>query len=209
MSSLLFGPRKRVLVCKNNSNLPSTGSNLVSSTLISFPSPLNSYLNFRFFTPASKIYIFRSAPDTRRPRVVLEGSSPSSARRPSAPVKFSYRRKVRASSVVVLVGFGYPLQGEEEVEEEQLHVEKVDRWADDAAAASAAVFFIRHRLAPPGCHFLWLILLCKAFCWRWEVSSGVTESFFAFCVFCEIPVPHIPNVNILSAPHLPKFNWLL
>ena len=34
------------------------------------------------------------------------------------------------------------MQGEEEVEEEQLHVEKVDRWADDAAAASAAVFFI-------------------------------------------------------------------
>ena len=74
---------------------------------------------------------------------MLEGSSPSSARRPSAPVKFSNRRKVRASSVVVLVGFGYPLQGEEEVEEEQLHVEKVDRWADAAAAAaSAAVFFI-------------------------------------------------------------------
>ena len=87
---------------------------------------------------------------------MLEGSSPSSARRPSAPVKFSYRRKVRASSVVVLVGFGYPLQGEEEVEEEQLHVEKVDWWADDAAAAaaSAAVFFIRQYLTPPGCHFL-------------------------------------------------------
>ena len=38
------------------------------------------------------------------------------------------------------------MQGEEEVEEEQLHVEKVDWWADDAAAASAAVFFIRHHL---------------------------------------------------------------